>query len=124
MSDTTTTKTECWCTYGREGREFTHPGCPEHDPNGPKPYQRPADFECDICADGEEECTSCDGNGEDDGGYDCGTCYGSGYAIPDHCCDCGGSPYCQCCRSCGSPNAGTCNCPITVQRSDGTTRTI
>lgn len=117
MTDTTTTRPECWCTYGREGREDTHPGCPEHDPNGPKPYQRPDDFECDICADGPEEC-GCDQE------PDCSSCYGTGYRIPDHCCDCGGSPYCQCCKGCGNPNAGHCGCPITVQLADGSTRTL
>lgn len=105
---------ECWCVYGRGGREVETPGCPAHDPNGPKPYERPADHVCERCAEGPTEC-GCYGEDEN-----CSACGGTGECIPEHCCDCGGSPYCQCCKACGSPNAGQCGCPITVQRSDGT----
>lgn len=69
---------------------------------------------CEVCADGPEEC-GCYG----DLGSDCPRCGGSGYAIPEHCCDCGGSPYCQCCRKCGVSCAGNCTCPIEVVRLNG-----
>lgn len=130
MSQTTTAdlKPACWCTYGREGLELIHPGCPEHDPeNTPAQETGGEPIECETCADGWEDCGNCDGSGEDMyGGTDegCDRCGGRGEIIPDHCCACGGSPYCQCCPKCGSPNAGHCACPITVQRADGTTREL
>lgn len=31
-----------------------------------------------------------------DGNPDCWECGGTGEVVPDHCCNCGGSPYCQC----------------------------
>lgn len=80
----------------------------------------PAEPACLVCADGPEECRSCDGAGEDPGGYgSCSTCGGTGAAIPDHCCDCGGSPYCMKCHTCGAPCAGSCQCRITVKLQDG-----
>lgn len=82
----------------------------------------PAEPACLVCADGPEECRSCDGAGEDPGGYDtCSTCGGTGAAIPEHCCDCGGSPYCRCCSRCGAPNAGRCPCPMVITTADGRT---
>lgn len=39
--------------------------------------------------------------------------------VPDHCCDCGGSPYCQCCGKCGAACLGSCRCSVTVQLQDG-----
>lgn len=123
---------ECWCVYGtcgggieNFGLEVVTPGCPTHDPqNTPAPAD-PADAEpCDVCADGPQDCTSCDGSGEDGGGFDCTACYGSGTRIPDHCCACGGSPYCNCCSKCGARCVGDCRCSITVQMHDGSTRTV
>ena len=79
----------------------------------------PEDDEYDHCwtCSQPEECPC-----EDlDGCYRCG---GSGEFIPDHCCVCGGSPYCQCCGKCGSPSVGRCDCPIPVPLSDGTTTTV
>lgn len=123
------TKPACWCTYGRDGLEFMHPGCPVHDPQNTPTDSKSADgepIECDTCTDGWEDCGACDGSGEDMEAYGdaCSYCGGRGQVIPDHCCVCGGSPYCQCCSKCGSPNAGTCSCTMTVQMSDGTTRTL
>lgn len=71
--------------------------------------------ECDICADHEEECGCW---GED---RHCSGCNGSGYRIPEHCCSCGGGPYCQCCKRCGATCMGSCRCPIEVRGFDGDT---
>lgn len=70
---------------------------------------------CDICAD-PEPC-DCDDPEE------CYRCYGSGEYVPEHCCLCGGSPYCNCCRTCGQC-VGTCRCPVTVQLADGGALTL
>ncbi|GGP55816.1 hypothetical protein [Streptomyces abikoensis] len=71
---------------------------------------------CDLCAEPIEcEC--------DDPEY-CSTCDGFGEYVPDHCCDCGGSPYCQCCSSCSAPNAGACSCTVTVTLLDGTVKAL
>ncbi|MGI5162741.1 hypothetical protein ACQEU3_47045 [Spirillospora sp. CA-253888] len=84
------------------------------------PTPTPAEIEpCHICADGPEECTDCHGDGTDGGGYTCTTCNGSGQATPEHCCDCGSSPYCTRCHTCGHPCAGNCRCPIPVRSYDG-----
>lgn len=108
---------ECWCAYGGEGLESVHPQCPIHGTE-PAPVMDERELEpCDICRDGWEECY-CD----DDA--DCYHCGGSGERIPDHCCACGGSPYCNCCTRCGASCVGACTCPIPVQISDGTTRTV
>ncbi|MBB5130515.1 hypothetical protein HNP84_000203 [Thermocatellispora tengchongensis] len=69
---------------------------------------------CDICREGEEECP-CDGERDWDGSYVC--C--PGYRIPEHCCDCGGSPYCVKCHKCGAPCFGACTCPVTVRLENG-----
>jgi hypothetical protein len=80
---------------------------------------------CELCEQ-PEDCSTCDGSGQDmytgtdDGCFECG---GTGQVIPEHCCDCGGSPYCQCCTACGN-YAGTCGCPVTVTLADGTTKTL
>ncbi|MEU9888652.1 hypothetical protein [Sphaerisporangium sp. NPDC051011] len=74
---------------------------------------------CGVCRDGAEAC-DCDGETDWDGGYVC--C--SGWRIPDHCCDCGGSPYCVKCHTCGAECFGDCRCPITVSLSSGGTITL
>jgi len=71
--------------------------------------------ECEICA--YPEPCDCD-----DPDY-CSRCYSSGVYVPHHCCDCGGSPYCDCCPNCGRCVAD-CGCPVEVQMSDGSTRTL
>lgn len=74
---------------------------------------------CLICADGPQECP-CYG----EHGRECMACGGTGEAIPEHCCDCEGSPYCVRCHICGDPCAGNCSCPIPVTRADGSVATI
>jgi hypothetical protein len=118
------TQPKCWCAYGGDGLESIHPQCPQHGTE-PTPATDDRELEpCEICADGPQDCTSCDGTGEDCGGYDCMACYGSGECVPDHCCACGGSPYCNCCSKCGAPCAADCDCPIVVQLHDGATLTV
>jgi hypothetical protein len=79
---------------------------------------------CEICVSGGDECGACGGTGEDDDGYHCCLwCGGTGWAVPGHCCLCGGSPYCTCCRTCGECVA-TCQCPVTVRLHGGGTRTL
>jgi hypothetical protein len=78
---------------------------------------------CDICAEGGDECGACDGSGEDDGFAICWRCGGTGWAVPEHCCLCGGSPYCNCCHRCGKC-IGECPCPVEVQLADGSVRTL
>lgn len=64
-----------------------------------------------------EECGSCDGTGQDPYGYGtCHGCDGAGEIVPEHCCVCGGSPYCLCCRQCGGDYVGDCHCPIPTDR--------
>ncbi|WP_367134478.1 MULTISPECIES: hypothetical protein [Streptomyces] len=72
---------------------------------------------CDICA----VLVDCACDGDDPG---CWTCGGQGEYIPDHCCACGGSPYCQCCPTCRAECIGSCTCPVTVTLADGTTKTL
>ena len=74
------------------------------------------DYPCDICT----EPGPCDCDDPDE----CERCYGSGVYVPEHCCVCGGSPYCVCCRACGAECIGECKCPVTVQRADGSTLTL
>jgi hypothetical protein len=135
MSDTTAptapatiAKPDCWCSYGTEAGEFTRfptPGCPEHDPaNTPPQANAEEDIEpCDICDGPEDECGYCQDG--DDGSPDgrCFHCGGYGFVTPHHCCRCGGSPYCDCCPTCKRCIAA-CGCPIDVQMSDGTVRTL
>lgn len=71
----------------------------------------PETCECDVCADGEEECWCDDPH--------CMACGGTGYRTPEHCCSCGGSPYCQCCKRCGASCMGSCRCPVEVKDFDG-----
>ncbi len=79
---------------------------------------------CDICSYGGEDCGACDGSGEYDGyGSTCYGCYGSGWTIPPHCCLCGGSPYCTCCRRCRRCVA-QCSCPIEVRKDDGSVMVV
>lgn len=78
---------------------------------------------CPECGMPAEECHACDEGGDDWSGERCHSCGGSGWRIPDHCCRCGGSPYCDCCGRCGKPVA-TCACPVEVQMSDGTVRVL
>ena len=80
--------------------------------------------ECNVCVHGQQECGNCDGSGDDGSSWGCLTCGGSGEVVPDHCCACGGSPYCNCCRTCGAECIGDCTCPVTVQRADGSTLTL
>ncbi|GAA2108043.1 hypothetical protein [Streptomyces synnematoformans] len=84
----------------------------------------------DVCPSGlcdeQQECTACDGSGADmEGGSDggCWHCHGAGQVAPEHCYACGGSPYCQCCRTCGL-YAGTCSCPQPVTLSSGRVLTL
>lgn len=78
-----------------------------------------------VCND-SQECGACDGSGDDmegvsdDGCYHCG---GAGQKVPEHCCACGGSPYCQCCPTCGGGYVGDCKCPIPTER-DGKQVTV
>lgn len=122
MTNTDTPQPECWCSYGGEGREAEHPQCPEHTG-----YVPPADtsepVECEICSSDYDlhTCSHCDGDGDDGQGFSCWHCGGRGEVVPDHCCACGGSPYCQCCSKCGNGYAGSCGCPIPLQLQDGTT---
>lgn len=58
----------------------------------------PDDEPCSICAGNDDtECGNCEGSG-DDGSPDgrCFDCGGFGWRTPDHCCRCGGTPYCRC----------------------------
>lgn len=69
---------------------------------------------CDICNDPQDcEC-------ENEWSDECYRCGGFGFYVREHCCACGGSPYCQCCRKCGSGYVGHCKCPMPVERADGT----
>jgi hypothetical protein len=80
--------------------------------------------ECEICAGMDDhECGNCDGSGEIDWGQPCYSCGGTGMVTPEHCCLCGGSPYCTCCRTCGQC-VGTCRCPVTVRLGGGGTLTL
>jgi len=54
----------------------------------------------------------------------CDRCGDTGYYVPSHCCACGGSPYCQCCRACGAECIGECKCPVEVTLHDGGTLTL
>jgi hypothetical protein len=58
------------------------------------------------------------------GWEDCETCGGKGRYLPEHCCACGGSPYCQCCRTCGASCVAACTCPISVTLESGKTLTV
>ena len=97
--------------------------CPACQPSAPDAEMRP----CEICADGPtEECGTCEGSGYDDFSADgrCVDCGGVGAFTPEHCCACGGSPYCTCCRTCGASCIAACRCPVTVRRADGSTMTL
>lgn len=80
-------------------------------------------FGNDACCESAEwaDC-ECDGGGVD--GESCYTCGGTGSYIPDHCCACGGSPYCNCCRKCGARCVAACSCPITVALESGKAMTV
>ncbi|MFF4403794.1 hypothetical protein [Streptomyces sp. NPDC001404] len=68
-----------------------------------------------------DDCDACSGTGDDPSGLDdCEECWGRGEVVPDHCCACGGSPYCQCCPNCGAGYLGKCECPVAVTLADGT----
>jgi hypothetical protein len=76
-----------------------------------------------MCGD-YEDCGSCDGSGEAEDDWEdegCSACYGTGRREVDHCCQCGGSPYCNCCPKCSAANIGGCACPVSVQLLDGST---
>jgi hypothetical protein len=95
--------------------------CPACRPDAPA-REMP---ECEICQSGGGECSACDGSGDEnyDGDGRCWHCGGTGWAVPEHCCLCGGSPYCTCCRRCGQC-IGECSCPIEVELHDGSTLTL
>lgn len=115
----------CWCVYGREGREVETPGCPAHDPqNTPRVVEREVE-PCEVCLYEREDCHECGGDGDDGYASDgrCFGCGGSGEVVPDHCCFCGGSPYCDCCKHCGECIAA-CSCPVVVELHDGGTLTL
>ena len=90
---------------------------------------------CPVCGGcentGTQPCPGCQPEAADrmmppcdyDDPDDCARCYGTGEYVPEHCCLCGGSPYCTCCRTCGQCIA-TCACPVDVEMSDGSTRTL
>ncbi|HWU23772.1 MAG TPA: hypothetical protein VN088_19695 [Nocardioides sp.] len=80
--------------------------------------------DCEVCAGGGEECSSCDGSGGDGYGEYCQACGGAGSAVPDHCCFCGSGPYCVSCHRCGAACIGGCRCPVQVQMSDGSVKTL
>jgi hypothetical protein len=127
---------QCWCVYGTRGGgsenyglEVVTPGCPTHDSQNTPAADDPRDREpCEICAgedpDAWRECGHCDGSGEDWTGTACAACGGEGEVIIEHCCGCGGSPYCNCCTKCGAVCVADCRCPIQVQRHDGTVTLI
>ena len=79
---------------------------------------------CEICDD-PEPC-ECEPDWEEEYlGYPvCSQCGGTGEYVPEHCCVCGGSPYCVCCRTCGASCIGNCKCPVTVQLSDGEAKVL
>jgi hypothetical protein len=78
----------------------------------------PAEFGCEVCDD-PEPC-SCDEAYEDEYGYEaCDRCGGTGEYVPEHCCHCGGSPYCVGCITCGARSVGSCKCPIPVSLQSG-----
>lgn len=91
-------------------------------PDVPAPPAAAEDDEevCDICTGPGEECGQCDYEYEPE---NCLGCHGTGYVIPAHCCICGGSPYCDCCSTCGG-HVGTCRCPVRVQLQDGGVKTL
>jgi len=95
------------------------PECGGCENTGTQPCQPDASTrempDCEICAD-PEVCDCLDPD-------ECSACYGTGQYVPEHCCLCGGSPYCNCCRTCGEC-VGTCSCPVTVQLADGGTLTL
>ncbi|MGR6924230.1 hypothetical protein ACU635_59055 [[Actinomadura] parvosata] len=70
-----------------------------------------------LCGEYEEptECVNCWGDS------DCWDCNGTGMVEREveHCCSCGGSPYCQCCKICGATCLGECRCPVGVYLQDG-----
>lgn len=68
----------------------------------------------DLCCEHAEE-VDCDC----EAGDDCPLCHGTGWYVGEHCCVCGGSPYCLCCRTCGASCVGDCSCPIAVQLEGG-----
>ncbi|MEU4229521.1 hypothetical protein AB0F17_34935 [Nonomuraea sp. NPDC026600] len=69
-----------------------------------------------LCGEYEDE-TECDC----DGISFCWDCNSSGMVERpvEHCCYCGGSPYCQCCKICSVSCIGDCRCPIGVYLQDG-----
>lgn len=71
-----------------------------------------------LCCD-YAEWADCDCDGQWEG--ECHNCWGAGGYVPDHCCACGGSPYCQCCPTCGASCVGNCTCPLPVTLANGTT---
>ncbi|MGH3585855.1 MAG: hypothetical protein ACRDQ0_05990 [Pseudonocardia sp.] len=76
-----------------------------------------ADCPSGLC-DEQQHCLTCDGSGDG-----CDQCNSTGRVTPEHCCACGGSPYCQCCRGCGE-YAGTCGCPQPVEMQNGRVKTL
>ncbi|WP_018658493.1 hypothetical protein [Actinomadura flavalba] len=85
------------------------------------------DQRCEICDDDADTytCSWCEGSGDrNEYGDVCDACGGRGEVTPDHCCYCGGSPYCNRCHQCGAECAADCNHPAIIQLADGRTHTL
>jgi hypothetical protein len=95
--------------------------CPACQPQASDREMRP----CHICDYEREECGACDGTGDDGyGSWGCLSCGGTGEVTLEHCCACGGAPYCTCCSKCGAECIAECSCPVTVQLVGGGTLTL
>lgn len=77
-----------------------------------------------CCEYAEWEDCNCDEADDYDGTRSCFRCGGAGEYVPDHCCLCGGSPYCNRCHKCGANCVADCNCPIPVMLESGKTITV
>jgi hypothetical protein len=82
-----------------------------------EPVEEFEDFD-DACCE-SAEWIDCDCEDADFDPDDCFRCGGYGSYLSEHCCACGGSPYCNCCRKCGASCVAACKCPITVTLESG-----